>query len=363
MLSQRVKNNLDAMMQAPGFQVTRSGDTFFATAPGFRKKKLMGQGAVTTPIGQWMRDMRMLPLQPDRVDTTRPTEFRGNSEYALTQSGKRVKLRDTRGLTHRGKQVYQTPELTVEVPATQEGVNASGEQFQIETVKIYTEVEFPEMGELFRQQPTQEQGMRAVVNLFKSRFEDDDFMLEESAQVWRYDAGRDFVFRIRRRVGNELQVQRLAMLHEQPLRYDWLHTTGMLPEALEIGGKCVTRQVAALLGFPERIAADLQASWEKCFEYCHMSPEPPKKNRCSGQYASALLSNYRNALRRGASYACILGFGGYRSFPNATQTMNSGATKTDVIRSSTYSYNLPPEYSTKDKPPWATTIQRCPVDT
>ena len=262
MLSRRVKDNLDAMMKTPGFEMTRSGDTFYATAPGFRKKKLMSQGAVTTPIGQWMRDMRMLPLQPDRVDTTRPTEFRGNSEYALTQSGKRVKLRDTRGLTHRGKQVYQTPELTVEVPATQEGVNASGEQFQLETVKVYTEVEFPEMGELFRQQPTQEQGMRAVVNLFKSRFEDDDFMLEESAQIWRYDAGRDFVFRIRRRVGNELQVQRLAMLHEQPLRYDWLHTTGMLPEALEIGGKCVTRQVAALLGFPERIAADLQASWE-----------------------------------------------------------------------------------------------------
>ena len=263
MLSQRVKNNLDAMMQAPGFQVTRSGDTFFATAPGFRKKKLMSQGAVTTPIGQWMRDMRMIPLQPDRVDTTRPTEFRGNSEYALTQSGKRVKLRDTRGLAQRGLQVYQTPELTVEVPATQEGVNASGEQYEIETVKVYTEVEFPEMGELFRQQPTQEQGMRAVVNLFKSKFEENDFMMEESLQIWRYASDRDFVFRIRRRVDNELQVQRLAMRHEQPLRYDWLHTPGMLPEALEIGGKCVTRQVAALLGFPKRIAADLQASWEK----------------------------------------------------------------------------------------------------
>ena len=84
MLSRRAQNNLDAMMQTPGFEMTRSGDTFFATAPGFRKKKLMSQGAVTTPIGQWMRDMKMLPLQPDRVDTTRPSEFRGNSEYALT---------------------------------------------------------------------------------------------------------------------------------------------------------------------------------------------------------------------------------------------------------------------------------------
>ena len=27
------------MMQAPGFQVTRSGDIFLATAPGFRKKE------------------------------------------------------------------------------------------------------------------------------------------------------------------------------------------------------------------------------------------------------------------------------------------------------------------------------------
>ena len=92
MLSRRVRENLDAMMQAPGFRIERTGDTFFATAPGFRKKRLMHQGAVATPVGQWMRDMRMVPLQPDRVDPTRPSEFRGNSEYAMTQSGKRVKL-------------------------------------------------------------------------------------------------------------------------------------------------------------------------------------------------------------------------------------------------------------------------------
>ena len=68
-----------------------------------------------------MRDQRMLQMPADRIDPTLQTEFRGNSEYAMTQSGKRVKLRDTRGLTARGKQVYQAPELTVEVPAVQEG--------------------------------------------------------------------------------------------------------------------------------------------------------------------------------------------------------------------------------------------------
>ena len=268
MLTRNVKNNLDAMLHTPGFQVERSGDPVFVSAPGFRKKRVM-QAGVTNVVGQWLRDERMVPLQADRVDNTRPTEFRGNSEYAMTVSGKRVKLRDIRGLTARGKQVYQAPEITVEVPAIQEGVNAKGDQYQLETVKIYTEAEFPEMGELFRQQPTEERGMRAVVDLFKSRFGEDDFMLEESAQIWRYDPGREFVFRIRRLVSNELQVQRLTMRHEFPLRYDWLHTTNMLPEALSSGGDCVTRQVALLLGKTcKSIAEDLQISWESSRKIC-----------------------------------------------------------------------------------------------
>ena len=185
MLSRRVREDLDAMMQAPGFAVSRSGDSFFAGAPGFRKKRVMTQG-VTTPVGQWMRDMRMLPIGADRIDTTRAPEFRGNSEWATTQSGKRVKLRDVRGLTKRGQQVYQSAELTVEVPAIQQGVNVRGDEYELETIKVYTEVEFPEMGELFRRQPTQEAGMRAVVDLFKSKFGENDFLLQESAQIWRY---------------------------------------------------------------------------------------------------------------------------------------------------------------------------------
>ena len=92
--------------------------------------------------------------------------------------------------------------------------------------------------------------MRAVVDLFKSKFGEDDFLMEESAQIWRYDPGRSFVFRIRRQVANEMRVDRLAMRHEQPLRYDWLYTKGMLPEALYAGGDCVARQVSVLLGEP-----------------------------------------------------------------------------------------------------------------
>ena len=54
MLSRRVRGNLDAMLQTPGFRVERAGDTFFATTPGFRRKRVMTQGAVTTPVGQWL---------------------------------------------------------------------------------------------------------------------------------------------------------------------------------------------------------------------------------------------------------------------------------------------------------------------
>ena len=88
-------------------------------------------------------------------------------------------------------------------------------------------------------------------------------MLEESAQIWRYDKGRDFLFRIRRMVDNEPQADKIPMRHQQPLRYDWLHITGMLPEALEMGGNCVVNQVAVLLKEqPEQVRAPLQASLE-----------------------------------------------------------------------------------------------------
>ena len=129
----------------------------------------MFQGDVT-PAGQWMQDQRSLQLPADRVVPTLRTEFRGNSEYGVTQSGKRIRLRTPQGLTGRGQQVYTRPEITVEIPAIQEGTNAKGDSFELETTKVYTENAFPEIGELFRRAATQEQGMRAVTQFFKDQF-------------------------------------------------------------------------------------------------------------------------------------------------------------------------------------------------
>ena len=53
MLTRKVQRNLDTMMQDPNFRLTGKGDTFFATAPGHRAKRVMFQGDVT-PAGQWM---------------------------------------------------------------------------------------------------------------------------------------------------------------------------------------------------------------------------------------------------------------------------------------------------------------------
>ncbi len=86
-------------------------------------------------------------------------------------------------------------------------------------------------------------------------------MLEESAQIWRYDRGREFLFRIRRLVNDELKVDKIPMPHEEPLRYDWLHISGLLPEELDVGGNCVVNQVVVLLNQdPQRVRASLQDS-------------------------------------------------------------------------------------------------------
>ena len=67
MLTRKVQNNLDTMMQDPNFRVSGKGDTFYATAPGHRAKRVMFRGDVT-PAGQWMRDQRGLQLPGDRID-------------------------------------------------------------------------------------------------------------------------------------------------------------------------------------------------------------------------------------------------------------------------------------------------------
>ena len=70
MISRKVQANLDAMLQAPGFAMARAGDSWYAEAPGFRRKRVMTQGQAT-PVGQWMRDQRMLhgvTLVAKRID-------------------------------------------------------------------------------------------------------------------------------------------------------------------------------------------------------------------------------------------------------------------------------------------------------
>ena len=72
-------------------------------------------------------------------------------------------------------------------------------------------------------------------------------MVEESAPVWIVDPSRKVIFRVRRMVGIELKVEKMELNHSAPLQYDFLRISKMLPEALQIGGKCVPRQCEVLL--------------------------------------------------------------------------------------------------------------------
>ena len=126
MLTRRIKQRLDSLAQQPGFSVVQKGDTYFASAPGHTSRRIQLQGEQTA-VGTYLQNTRGVDIPLDRVNPSIRTEFRGNSEYSTTQQGRRVKLRNARGeLTERGKQVYQAPEITVEVPAVQRGRNSKG---------------------------------------------------------------------------------------------------------------------------------------------------------------------------------------------------------------------------------------------
>ncbi len=101
----------------------------------------------------------------------------------------------------------------------------------------------------------------AVQNYLKGQLSEGDLLMEESAQVWIFDPSRKFIFRVRRMVGNELKVEKMELAHSTPLRYDFLRTSNMLPEALEIGGKCVPRQCEVLL--KRNCDDDFAALWAK----------------------------------------------------------------------------------------------------
>ena len=137
------------MSKERSFRVERRGDSHFGVAEGFRAKRLLFRGS-STVAGDYLRS-KGVHLPTDRLNKTVRTVFRGNSEYAFTESGATVRLRNPDGgLTARGAQMYQQPEITVEVPAIQMGTNKLNERYRIETYKVFTENEFPEIGEVFR---------------------------------------------------------------------------------------------------------------------------------------------------------------------------------------------------------------------
>ena len=62
-------------------------------------------------------------------------------------------------------------------------------------------------------------------------------------------------------VGNELKVEKIELNQSAPLQYDFLRISNMLPEALQIGGKCVPRQCEVLL--KRNCDNDFEKLWQK----------------------------------------------------------------------------------------------------
>ena len=115
-------------------------------------------------------------------------------------------------MTARGKQLYTQPEITVEVPATQIGTGRLG-RFELETHWTYTESEYPEIGEIFRRH---DDGSNVASNIgliaVKSALLDQirkakNILAQESDMVWVYRDG-EWIFRVRRRLGDELKVEK-----------------------------------------------------------------------------------------------------------------------------------------------------------
>ena len=114
--------------------------------------------------------------------------------------------------------MYTEPEITVEVPAIQMGTNKLNERYRIETHKVFTENEYPEIGETFRNTPGNDvTKFRAVQAYLEELVGAGDLLMEESAQVWIFDPSRKFIFRVRRMVGNQLKVEKMELAHKVPL--------------------------------------------------------------------------------------------------------------------------------------------------
>ena len=144
------KRALDAFARDPSFKLRTQGDTVFGDVTGKRSRTLMTRGNLTEQ-GKYLQDELGVVFRRRGIDQTQRTYFRGRTEYTTTQDGREVKLRNAQGdLTARGKQLYTQPEITVQVPATQVGTGKLG-RFELETHWTYSEAEYPEIGEVFRQ--------------------------------------------------------------------------------------------------------------------------------------------------------------------------------------------------------------------
>ena len=89
--------------------------------------------------------------------------------------------------------------------------------------------------------------------------------------IWIFREGGVFIFRIRRRLQNELTVFRIPMRHALPLRYEFMtKLRNMLPEALSPGGDCVIRQLHILL---KDTAVNISKDFDQCFK-CFVTNPP-----------------------------------------------------------------------------------------
>ena len=191
MLSNRAKESLRNLATDPNFRLSTQGDSIFATAPGYRSRRVSLRGELQA-AGQYLQDDVGVVFPRRGIDATRRTYFRGSSEYAQTQDGREVRLRNAQGeLTVRGRQFYTQPEITVEVPTWQLGTGRLG-QFRLQTTRVYTESEFPEIGQLFRAaddgtHTEANPGLVAVKDgLLQSIRDNDGLMGQESDMIWRY---------------------------------------------------------------------------------------------------------------------------------------------------------------------------------
>jgi len=252
MLRRGTKRTLDQLVAEPSFRLRNQGDTIFGDATGYRSRVLSAQGALT-PAGQYAQDEHGVAFPRQGIDPTRRTVWRGNSEFAVTQDGREIRLRTGRGeLTARGKTYYTQPELVIEVPARQVGVGRLGE-FSINTTRIYSEAETPDIGVLFRRDDNgtntdSNPGFKSVKDALLAQFHaNQDILAQESDMIWYLRDG-SWIFRVRRRMENNLQVFRIPMNNAAPLKFEFMtRLRNMLPEALHPGNLCVVKQLTVLL--------------------------------------------------------------------------------------------------------------------